>query len=438
MKAKEHFFIAIKDLWRRKGRTFLTSLGITIGTLLIVTMVGLGTGLKDFMKSSVNDQDNSKAVNIVPYKYMSDDKKEDIDLSKFEEEYFKKLDRDLIDKLKNTGYVQALQAYISGNVNEMKFNNKNYEGQIEYIGYSDDSLIYSDYNIESVRKDNDNENLNPIIVGNYIKKESGETLVGEGLLEQIGIKPEDALNKEIELIINTANGMKIEAATKRLTIVGVIDKHFSNGGKIVLSDKDAGEIKGFQMLKKDYLENKGYDSIAIKANEISDVEPLTNEIKNIGYSYSASIDMAKDIENGLNSINLAFAVLGVIVLIVAAIGIVNTMTMAVMERTKSIGIMEAVGATKKDIKIMFLVQSSLIGFIGGGIGVLLGLGINSIAQAIINYNIIGENMKMSMNVGLEGWWVLIILVFAIVIALISGIAPANKASKLDPIEALRK
>ena len=71
MKFKEYILMSLRDLWRRKGRTILTSLGITIGTLLIVTMVGLGSGVKQFMNDMVNDQDNARNISVSPYKYMT-------------------------------------------------------------------------------------------------------------------------------------------------------------------------------------------------------------------------------------------------------------------------------------------------------------------------------------------------------------------------------
>ncbi len=165
---------------------------------------------------------------------------------------------------------------------------------------------------------------------------------------------------------------------------------------------------------------------------------LVKKIKDLNYLYSSSADMADAINENIGSINTAFAVLGVIVLVVSAIGIINTMSMAVMERTKSIGVMKSVGASSGAIRTMFLIQSSLIGVIGGGFGILFGVGINKIVQSIATSMIAKENLPLTISVGLPVYWLLIIFIFAMVIALVSGIAPANKAAKLDPIEALRR
>ena len=184
--------------------------------------------------------------------------------------------------------------------------------------------------------------------------------------------------------------------------------------------------------------NKGYDNIQIAAKDVSDVEPLTETIKELDYYSTSSIEMAKNVEETLGGVNTAFAVLGVIVLVVAAIGIVNTMSMAVLERTRSIGVMKSLGANCNAIRTIFLVQSSLIGSYWRTSWYWIGIGINSIAQMIVNSKIVEESMNTSVSVGLPWYWLLIILGFAVVIALISGIYPANRASKLDPIEALRR
>ena len=140
----------------------------------------------------------------------------------------------------------------------------------------------------------------------------------------------------------------------------------------------------------------------------------------------------------MGSISIGLAILGIVVLVVAAIGIINTMSMAVLERTKSIGVMKSVGANSKTIKTMFLVQSSFIGLFGGLIGILLGSGINSIIQFFINNYIESQGLTMSISVGMPWYLVLATLLFAMIISLVAGIYPASKAAKLDPIEALRR
>lgn len=436
---KEYILIGIKDLWRRKGRTILTSLGITIGTLLIVTMVALGTALNDFMVSMVNGEGSAKSIAIQPLKYISEEDQSDIDYQTIYEDYFKKLDDNLINKLKDTGKIESVTAEINYSVNNIKLNDKKYIGNAFIKGYKINETIFSSDNIKSVQKKEKNDDLNPIKLGKIIDEKTGQVVVGERFLENLQINPEDVLDKELEITLDNANGMKIEPITKKFKVVGIIDKSFSGSDGLIMSAQDVAEIKGISTLQKDYFENSGYDNIQIITNNIEDVSEVSQEIKDLDYLYSSTEETSKSINKTLNGLSTGFAVLGVIVLVVAAIGIINTMSMAVLERTKSIGIMKSVGANSSAIRTMFLVQSSIIGFLGGGVGILLASGINSIIQFFVNQKITEQNMMdMQITVGLPWYYILGILLFAGLVALVSGIYPAIKASKLDPIEALRK
>ncbi|MGG7178027.1 ABC transporter permease [Clostridium paraputrificum] len=438
MKFKEYALMALRDLGKRKGRTILTALGITIGTLLIVTMVGLGTGLKDFMVSTVNSEGNSKKISIQPYRYFTEEDTMDFDMNTFEEDYFKKLDDTLIKEVKDTGKVDTLSAYINFTASKIKIDGKAFTGMAQITGYNTGADVFPEWYVKEKKDKVKDENLKPIKLGRDVEKETGEVLIGEKILKGLNINPEDILNKELEITVDNANGITITPLVKKFAIVGIIDENFNEGEKFTVSAKDAAELKGYSFLQKDYLNNKGYDAIDVIAKEISDVEPLTNKIKELDYFSSSTVDMAKEVEESLGGISIAFAVLGVVVLVVAAIGIVNTMSMAVLERTKSIGVMKSVGANSEAIRSIFLVQSSIIGFIGGAVGILLATGINALIQFGINAYVEKQGFTMSISIGLPWFWIIGILGFAIVIALISGIAPAIRASKLDPIEALRR
>lgn len=438
MKFKEYIVMALRDLWRRKGRTILTSLGIMIGTLLIVAMVGLGLGLKNFMSAMVNDQDTARSIYVQPFVYLTDEEMTDPDKIKDSESYVHKIEDSTIKDMKNIKGVESVIGDIYGSADRIKINNKEYEGSLNYIGYNYGANIYPQYKIDAVRTEKDDQLLKPLAEGSEISSEEGQVLIGEKILKAIKIDPKDIVGKEIEIIINNADGIDITPVSKNMKVVGVIDENFENSQSIVMTAKDAAQIKGYSTLKTNYFENSGYDEVTVVANEVGDVEKVTKQLKKLDYMYTSNLDTAKSMEKILNGINSAFAVLGVIVLIVSAIGIVNTMTMAVMERTKNIGIMKSVGADSSAIRTIFLVQSSLIGVIGGVVGIMLGKGVNSLAELLINSKLSSEGMSIVISVGLPWYIILAIFIFSIVISLLSGIYPAIKASKLDPIEALRR
>jgi putative ABC transport system permease protein len=130
--------------------------------------------------------------------------------------------------------------------------------------------------------------------------------------------------------------------------------------------------------------------------------------------------------------------IGTLALLVASIGIANTMIMSVYERTREIGILKAIGASRGDIRVLFVTESALIGLAGGVAGItlgwLLGLGLNKLILAILRWQEIPVRGTFFV---VTGWLVLLALAFATVVGLLSGLYPAARAARLDPIEALR-
>jgi len=153
----------------------------------------------------------------------------------------------------------------------------------------------------------------------------------------------------------------------------------------------------------------------------------------------------------LQQINVIFAVIqaafggiGAIALIVAAIGIANTMIMSILERTREIGLMKALGATNRDVMSIFIAEAGAIGLLGGVGGVVFGAGIakiiDLIAQAYINNQLAASGATGDAGLSLAViplWLPVFAIVFSLIIGLASGIYPALRAVQLDPVKALK-
>jgi putative ABC transport system permease protein len=121
-------------------------------------------------------------------------------------------------------------------------------------------------------------------------------------------------------------------------------------------------------------------------------------------------------------------------LLVGAIGIANTMFTSVLEKTKEIGIMKAIGAKNKDILMIFLLNSGLIGLVGGIGGIVLGIFGSGLISSMTSTE---SGMNMFSNTAITPQLLIFALFFSVIIGMISGIIPAYRASKLNPVDALR-
>ncbi|HSW85400.1 MAG TPA: ABC transporter permease [Candidatus Saccharimonadales bacterium] len=185
-----------------------------------------------------------------------------------------------------------------------------------------------------------------------------------------------------------------------------------------------------------YIDQNGYDSLTVKADKSTNAKLVTKEIKQLGVG-------AADAETSINSQLQIFNVLGVILggiggiaLVVAAIGVINTMMMATLERTREIGVMRAVGARRGTVSRLFTIEASGLGFWGGVIGVAVGFGLTSLANVFINKQLASGGLHARNIITLPWWLIITVIAITTFIGMIAGLYPARRAARLDPVEAL--
>ena len=186
----------------------------------------------------------------------------------------------------------------------------------------------------------------------------------------------------------------------------------------------------------------GPSTVNVTVKDASDVKPINEYIQNdLKYSTFSMVDVAEKIKSVFIVVKAILAIVGIIVLFVAALGVINTMVMSIYERTRSIGVMKAVGASKGDIKLIFLVESGTIGFIGGILGTLFSL-FNLEIIKIIAINVLKSkgvtDVTFLNNVFASPLKISVItIIFAIIITILAGLYPSSRAAKLNPIDALK-
>jgi hypothetical protein len=200
---------------------------------------------------------------------------------------------------------------------------------------------------------------------------------------------------------------------------------------------------------------EGYDNVYVKVNDVRNVAAVETSIRQIGYQIYSMSEIRDQMQGQVAQTQLMLGGLAAVSLFVAALNIMNTMTMAITERTREIGVMKVLGCRLRDIKNMFLIESGFIGFLGGAVGVgvsfLLSLALNNITKIMMflgidsNFDILGffglsgmaqQMPDMALSV-IPPWLVLLALAFAVGVGFVSGISPANRAMRISSLEAIR-
>jgi putative ABC transport system permease protein len=192
-----------------------------------------------------------------------------------------------------------------------------------------------------------------------------------------------------------------------------------------------------QALVPERANERAYNALIVKVTRAQFTQDVEDQIKKKGYSAFSLNDALQGAKRGFIILDIVLTLIGSIALAVSSLGIMNTMVMSILERTREIGIMKAIGGSDGDIRRIFLIEASAIGLFGGVTGVVLGW----IVGRIINF---GANIYIQNQGGAAGnlfslpfWLIGGAIGFSIAISLIAGSYPAARAAKLDPIRALR-
>lgn len=437
--------MGFNDLGKRKFRTALTTFSIAIGTMLLIVMFGLGEGVQKVYNDNVNSLSSFKTVNVYNREEGKFNKDESGKIISHESGKEKIIDRGTLDKIKAMNGVKSIVAGNDSSLTEVKIDDKTGK-KVEILGMDLENTIFTESDINEVKsskKKPNKDNDNPIIAGKILSKEnSSEVLVGQKYLEKMGISDyKSVVGKDIELKVEFPKIEGIETKAPlviKTKIAGVVNSNYNERSNIIASAELVSKVQEYCLGESDYLNKKGYSKVIVECKSLDDVKTVNDEIKKLGYEVSAQTGGADEMSKVLSVAKLMAAAAGIIVLLVSAIGVINTMTMAVYEKTKSIGIMKAQGASRRHINTMFVVQSGVLGFIGGVVGSILALiasfGLNKFVVAQLSKKGVEEITKLFYT---PVWSILAAIGFSVLICLIAGIVPARRAAKLNPVDSLR-
>jgi len=180
-----------------------------------------------------------------------------------------------------------------------------------------------------------------------------------------------------------------------------------------------------------------YTTVEVRVKSPKFVQSIEETIKKMGFNTFSIVDATKNLRQFFAVLDLFLGIFGSLALAVASIGIVNTLVMAILERRREIGVMKAIGASDSDVKGLFFAEAGVMGVFGGAVGVTLGWTIGRVINLGANIYLKRQHFPPE-QIWFVPWWLVIgAIAFAIIVSLLSGLYPASRAARLDPIQALR-
>ncbi len=397
MKTADLFRLSTRMFRTRPMRTWLTILGISVGTGAVLFLVALGFGLQNiilqkivFNKALLSLSVTSNNENIVMTPAV---------ISKFRAVH---LVTDVAPLARFNG--QMWTGDVSGNASF-------FAAPASFFDYA---------------------GIAPLAGSLYKEGEGGKVVVSEAVLKLFGFADATAaIGKSVTIQVyvtnDTSDGSQVQVVDlpQKYTISAVVEGPQDSFVYLPLPDVSA------------VVPISVYEQAQVAVSASSALEPAKEEFLNMGFqvsSLSETVDQANKI---FNVIQIVLGVFGAFALLVSSIGMFNTMTVTLLERTNEIGVMRALGASRQQIMFMFLAESMVIGFLGGVVGVAIGV----VCGVIFNF---GINMLAARfggaSITLFSFptnFTLVIIAISAMIGLLSGVFPSRRAAKLDPLEALR-
>jgi putative ABC transport system permease protein len=183
---------------------------------------------------------------------------------------------------------------------------------------------------------------------------------------------------------------------------------------------------------------RGYARAVVRVKHPSDLVRVENQLKKMGLGTQTAVGRLEELRTFFVFLDVVLAAVGTVALVVAALGIINTLLMAVLERYQEIGTYKAVGASDGDVVVLFLTEAVLLGLLGGLGGLALGRGVSWALEIGINIYARGQGVEAPLAVfNFPLWLSLATIAFSTLIAVLAGVWPALRAARIDPIRALR-
>lgn len=462
MKISDMILMCLRNLWRRKGRTLLTVIGVIIGCCAIIVMISLGLGMNAAMDNMLSTWGDLNAVTIYNYRnydYIVSD-------SGGAGGEQPALNDEALAMLREIEHVETVFPKIevsSEYVTLSAGRNGRYRASwMQIYGVDFSTLSKMGYAPESGELPTGEEGEHIIVFGNESAyqfrdtKKKGQNAytwkqpLADGSFSQPFFDP---MTENIQLYVNNTKKPNSDGGYQsggrayefKLICPTVLqpDNNWETVYSVMIDMELAKQlINSYNRLNSvKNAKEPEYSQVKIWVDDINNVDKVQEQVEAYGFNASSMASIRQEMQGQLGVIQMVLGCLAAISLLVAAIGITNTMIMSIYERTREIGVMKVLGCFISNIRVVFLMEAGMIGLLGGIIGTV----ISFIISAVMN-SLGGTTFSQMFGFYSDGstpvsiiplWLVLLALAFSTAVGLVSGFYPANKAVKISALEAIR-
>jgi len=394
MRGQDIFELSIRAFKTRPTRTALTILGMGVGFAAVVVLVGFGYGLQQIMLEKIIFGEALLSLNV------SNPASKIVTLTP------EKIDE--LSKLENVEKVSPLASFSA------------------IISYKDISTnvslsgVNADYFSLAGMKETEGEL--------FREKETDKVVLSTTVLKLFGAESSEILGKEVKFRVLVPKPGSEEfqemPLNKTYFVKGIIENPLP---VVFIHLSELTSQFSFPY----------YESVRVKVTQNKFLDQAQNEVIKMGFTVTALSKTVEQANKVFGAIQVTLGFFGTIALVVSAIGMFNTMTVTLLERTNEIGIMRTIGGSQRDIMMMFLGESTLMGFCGGVVGILMGISIGKLINFILNLVAVKMGGVAVKLVNFPYSFLLFILVFSLVMGFLTGLFPARRASLLNPLDAIR-
>ncbi|WP_124068071.1 FtsX-like permease family protein [Clostridium sp. E02] len=450
MKFSDLLSMSINNLRRRKLRTFLTVLGVVIGTASIVVMLSLGIGFNELTMEQIASYGSLTEINVYQAsRYDEGDSSSDSNY----------ITDDVIKKFEQLDHVTVASPLLETNV---LMKQGAYEANISLIGVKPEYM--ENITLKAGHLPDPRERGLQMIVGNMVARQFNNPKGrGRNRRDPSDVPDIDFMNRPMFVIFDTdayyqaqsggssEDGTKMKPPKKYLIpTAGLVEgeiQDYNNYSYSIYVDLETLKSQLKQIFKKKPIPNqptnkKGkpfnyfiYNQAVVEVDDMANVAQIQKAISDMGYQAESNMDWLKQSQKQAKMVQALLGGIGAVSLFVAAIGIANTMMMSIYERTKEIGILKVLGCDIINIRNMFLLESGFIGFLGGVSGIIFSYAVSFIINKFVSGRFMPDMPGNLSRIPL--WLTFTSVAFAVFVGMSAGFFPALRAMKLSPLAAIR-